>query len=186
MAMLPGNVSLTGLSGGDLGFSVAFGTGAAFSFSTSRGDPLNPEVGDSWTVHLSAINSQALVTKRETRPDERVFQSRIMGTTDEAGNFVTTGQFTMADLGSWSQVWSVGGVTVGTWNFTVRMPSGTRQIAPVTLLTPMPSIINPKPDQISTADLSTGCQVSSWVSQNPVLAVATALGIGWLLRRMTQ
>lgn len=177
-------VGLTGLSGGDLGFATAFG-GAGVSYSVSGGDVNNPPIGDRWMINIyNALPNAPVVQNGNTTPDATQCVGQIIGFTDQYGQFRRTGQFTAADLGSWSKNWSVGGRTVGSWVYKVRPPSDTNNLPPATLLRPMPSIIPVKPGQVSSAQVGPICQLSSWVSQNPVMAVLVAIGAGMVIRKL--
>lgn len=177
-------VGLTGLRGGDLGFDTAFG-GAGVSYAVSGGDVQNPPIGDRWTVSIyNAPPNSPVVQNGNTTPNSSQCVGKTIGFTDQYGNFRQTGQFTASDIGSWSRSWSVAGRTVGTWRHMVRPPSDTNNLPPVSLLTPMPSIIPVKPGYVSSDQVGPICQLSSWVSQNPVMAVLLAIGTGMVLKKL--
>jgi hypothetical protein len=46
--------------------------------------------------------------------------SATMGNTDSAGNYSTSGAITADQAGAWSESWSVGGKSVGSFGFTVN------------------------------------------------------------------
>jgi hypothetical protein len=58
-------------------------------------------------------------------------------------------------------------------------PSST--LGPVTLTSPMPSVLQPRRNQISPSDFQS-CGLSRWVNANPLLAVGAAVGLYFLLR----
>ena len=47
-----------------------------------------------------------------------------MGSTDSSGNWTSNGQITAAQVGSWTESWTVGGQPVGNFAFTVVPASG--------------------------------------------------------------
>lgn len=179
MAMMGAVTGLRG--GGDLGFATAFG-GAHVEFSTSSGDTLNPSVGDNWAVQITAAQPNSRVTVLGTWPDGTTHEA-FEGMTDVYGQWRKNGQFGQEQLGSWSEVWKVGGMEVSRWNFTVRPPQDRGNVAPASLLKPMPSIIPVKPGQVSSADMGIGCRLGSWVNANPLGGVALALGLAVLIKK---
>jgi len=182
MSMLRADLRKTGLMGGDLGFAAAVCSQGNFSRATGTGNVSNPPVGDSWSVQItSAPASSPVVLQKNTQ--QGVSQS-ITGYTDQYGTFNQGGTFGHQDVGPQTWSWIIGGRNQGSWPFTVRPPSDTpaNRVPPAALLTPMPSIIPVKPGQVSSDQAGLKCRIDSWVNGNPLMAVAVALGIGYLLR----
>ena len=54
-------------------------------------------------------------------------------------------------------------------------------VGPVTLTTPMPSVLQPRRDQVTASQLQP-CALAQWVNKNPLLAVGGALALYFVLR----
>ena len=54
-------------------------------------------------------------------------------------------------------------------------------LGPVTLTTPMPSVLQPRANQV-TPDQVSPCALSQWVTKNPLLAVGGAVALYFLLK----
>lgn len=90
------------------------------SFTTSRGGTAL-QVGDSWEISITGAppNTPVSVTGGKTG----VQTTTVMGTTDGSGNFSISGTFTPDQVATWSEVWQVGGLRVGSLiAFTVSPP----------------------------------------------------------------
>jgi len=88
--------------------------GATASFWYSL--PRNPmEVGDEWIVSITGATPNAPVTVNNNGGG---FAN--VGTTDSNGNFGISGTCTNSQIGSWNEIWMVGGVQVGTLAFTIN------------------------------------------------------------------
>ena len=101
----------------------------ALSFTTGSGNTTTPKVGDTWKVSIVGAqpNSPVFLSGGINGGSAKVQE----GTTDANGNFTLTsssaGQraFSSADVGSWSETWSVGTNILGSFSFNVQAPGGT-------------------------------------------------------------
>jgi hypothetical protein len=57
-----------------------------------------------------------------------------------------------------------------------------QSLAPVSLVPPLPSITNQRPQQVTTEQAGVLCQISRWASDHPFLAGAVVLGIFFAAR----
>ena len=85
------------------------------SFVNSRGgSTLYP--GDTWTITLTgAPNADVFVTGGKNGAQDKM----RMGSTDGSGRFSLTGKIASDQIGLWSEVWTVGGQSAGSFSFTV-------------------------------------------------------------------
>lgn len=186
MSMVSGNIASAGLRGGlRTGLGAAFGS-VSFAYSTSKGDAGNPQVGETWFISIANAPAGSPVTVMGTAGPSGAMAEKVEGQTDQSGNWTKSGQFTQNQIGSWSETWKVGGVVVGTWNFTVRPPAASGNVPPAALLKPMPTIIPPKPGQVSSSQMGALCQIGSWANQNPLMAVVVAIAAGWLVKKVAK
>ena len=97
---------------------------AQFSFTNlTSGNNSSFNVGDRWQIQItgSAPNSPVSVQGGQAGSSS----TAAMGTTDSAGAFTMNGQMTAAQVGQWSELWTVGGVQVGpAVSFTVNPAPG--------------------------------------------------------------
>jgi hypothetical protein len=59
--------------------------------------------------------------------------------------------------------------------------NGTSLVGPMTLTTPMPSVLVPRENQVTPSQLQP-CDLARWVNQNKLLAVGVAVAVYWLLK----
>jgi hypothetical protein len=90
--------------------------GGQLSFSTSRGGT-SLQVGDTWTIRITGATPGSPVTVVGGKNGAR--DSNVMGSTDGSGNFSLSGTLTADQVGTWSESWSVGGASSGSFSFTV-------------------------------------------------------------------
>lgn len=145
------------------------------SFSTASGNTSTPKAGDSWTVRIAGGPPNAAVTvnaRNSTTP---------MGATDPSGSWSLSGTFSAADLGAWSEVWTVGGLPAGSFSFDVQAIAS----APVGSL-PLSSAADSGSTAAGGSGSSSGTlpsEVPSWFAQNAVdgipnwALVLAALGV---------
>ncbi len=72
--------------------------------NNTRGGSSTFYVGDTWTVTISGGAAFAPVVVTDV-------SSAQVGTTNGSGQFILDGAMSAAEIGSWNQTWSVGGVT---------------------------------------------------------------------------
>src|ERR1035437_9766821 len=95
--------------------------GGNVAFTTSRGgDAL--QVGDTWLVAITGASPNSPVTVSGSMPSG-VFSGTPKGSTDANGNFSVAGSIDSSQIGAWSETWSVGGATSGSFLFTVAAPT---------------------------------------------------------------
>jgi hypothetical protein len=91
-------------------------SGGHVTFTSSRGSNAL-QVGDTWLVSITGATPNAPVTVNAGGATTQ------MGTTDANGNFSLSGTARTADIGSWNELWSVGNLNSGAFQFTVSAPA---------------------------------------------------------------
>jgi len=118
-----GGASSSGGSGGSATGGSASGgssnpvSGGQLSFTTSRGGT-SLQVGDSWTITITGATPNQPVAVTGGKNGSTA--TTPMGTTDSNGRFALSGQFDASTVGSWYENWTVGGVSSGSFSFTVN------------------------------------------------------------------
>ncbi len=79
-------------------------------------------VGDRWQIQISGAIPNGAVTVMGGQ--NGAHDTTPMGNADLFGNWTSNGQISAAQVGSWSEAWSVGGQPVGQFSFTVVPASG--------------------------------------------------------------
>ncbi len=80
--------------------------------------------GDAWTITLTGAppNAQIKVRGGKNGANDEV----VMGSADASGNFRLAGTASSAELGTWNETWTAGGINAGSFSFTiVSGPGGT-------------------------------------------------------------
>ena len=95
--------------------------GGQLTFTTSRGGNAL-QVGDTWLVAITGASPNSPVTVSGSMPSG-AFSGTPKGSTDANGNFSVAGSVDSSQIGAWSETWSVGGATSGSFAFTVVPPS---------------------------------------------------------------
>jgi hypothetical protein len=90
--------------------------GGHVTFTSSRGSNAL-QVGDSWLVSITGATPNAPVTVNAGGSTTQ------MGTTDANGNFSLSGTARTQDIGPWNELWSVGGLNSGAFQFTISAPA---------------------------------------------------------------
>lgn len=90
------------------------------SFIPSRAGTLYP--GDTWQLHIQGGKPGAVVSVTGTQ--NGVTNTNQMGATDQNGNWSTSGTIDASSIGSWFEVWYVGGqMAASPFSFNVASPS---------------------------------------------------------------
>jgi hypothetical protein len=101
----------------------AGGGPAVFSFTNlTSGNNSVFNVGDRWQIQISGAAPNAPVSLAGGQNGANT--TTAMGTTDSTGSFATNGQMTAAEVGSWTEAWTVGGVPISSFGFTVNPAPG--------------------------------------------------------------
>jgi len=87
-------------------------SGGRVTFTSSRGGN-SLQVGDTWLVSITGATPNTPVTVNAGGPQT------AMGKTDANGNFSLSGTARTEDIGSWNELWAVGGLNSGAFQFTV-------------------------------------------------------------------
>ncbi len=104
---------------------------ASLKFSNlTSGNNSQLQVGDRWQIQISNAKPNAAVSV--TGGQNGAHDTTPMGSSDSSGNWTSNGQITAAQVGSWSEAWSVGGQNVGQFQFTVAPASGAPGTTPST------------------------------------------------------
>ena len=84
-------------------------------------------VGDRWQIQIvgAAPNAPVAVVGGLGTSSS----TAAMGTTDSTGSFTMNGQMSAAQVGSWTEQWTVGGQSIGTFSFTVNPTNSTSTAA---------------------------------------------------------
>jgi hypothetical protein len=105
------NTTQAATSGGKMG---------TLTFHNSRGsNVLLP--GDTWTITIEGSYPNAAVYVVGGKNGESI--KSPMGSTNASGGFSLSGTLTSGDVGTWSETWIVHDVTIGTFTFTVQLPT---------------------------------------------------------------
>jgi hypothetical protein len=156
--------------------SAPAASGGHVTFTSSRGSNAL-QVGDTWLVSITGATPNAQVTVNAggaTTP---------MGTTDANGNFSLAGTARAADIGSWNELWSVGNLASGAFQFTISAPP--TAATPPSAAPPVTPPATPLAAGTSTGSAS-GASVSSTViggfdlSTIPIWAWAGAAAVALL------
>jgi hypothetical protein len=149
-------------------------SGGRVTFTSSRGTN-DLQIGDTWLVAITGATPNAPVMVNAGGSTTQ------MGTTDSNGNFSLAGTARSADVGTWNEMWTVGGQPSGSFAFTVAAPPSAVQTTTQTPVT-TPTIPG-APLQPST---SAGASASSMViggfdlSAIPIWAWAGAAAVALL------
>ena len=81
-------------------------------------------VGDRWTIQITGAAPNASVTV--TGGQNGASSTATMGTTDSTGSWVYNGTMTAAQVGSWSEAWSVGKTPIQSFTFVVQPTTQTQ------------------------------------------------------------
>jgi hypothetical protein len=104
-------------------YAPSSGGAPVLSFTNlTSGHNSNFKVGDRWQIHISgaAPNQPVSVTGGLNGASALAPQ----GNTDASGNFSLNGQMTQAQVGAWSEAWSVGSTPVASFTFKVSRRIG--------------------------------------------------------------
>jgi hypothetical protein len=75
-------------------------------------------VGDAWALTVSgAVVAQVVISGSK---DGQALTPAVLGQTNSAGEFRLSGTMSAAEVGDWSESYTVGGANVGSLNFGVR------------------------------------------------------------------
>jgi hypothetical protein len=80
-------------------------------------------VGDQWQISVSGAPPNSPVQNAATQSGHPASTS-VVGTTDGSGNFVISGVMPAADVGTWTEQWSVAGIPFGLISFSVVSGAG--------------------------------------------------------------
>jgi hypothetical protein len=120
----PGSGSGAGAGAGSGAGTGSGGGGATpvLSFTNlTSGDNSNFKVGDRWQIQITGAPANHPVSV--TGGQNGANTTTPMGTSDGSGHFTLNGQIDQSQIGNWSESWTVGPVTVGSFSFTVS-PAG--------------------------------------------------------------
>jgi hypothetical protein len=120
VAALAAAIAAQSASGG-AGTGSQAARGGNVAFTTSRGGNAL-QVGDTWLVAITGASPNSPVTVSGSMPGG-AFSGTPKGSTDANGNFSVAGSVDSSQIGAWSETWSVGGATSGSFAFTVVPPS---------------------------------------------------------------
>ena len=110
------------------GVPGASGGTVVFSFTNlTSGNTSVFNVGDRWQIQISGAQPNAPVSLTGGQNGGNI--TTAMGTTDSSGSFATNGQMSAAEVGSWTEKWTVGGAQVASFSFTVNPAAGTSSTA---------------------------------------------------------
>jgi hypothetical protein len=119
---------LPGMVAGGGSNTPAQGARTVLSFTNlTSGDNTNFKVGDRWQIKITGAAPNAPVTVSGGMSGGSTFASQGMtnqSTTDSSGNFTMNGQMTQAQIGNWSEAWSVAGAPISSFTFNVSPVSG--------------------------------------------------------------
>jgi hypothetical protein len=142
----------------------------SLSFQKLSGPTAYPnfQVGDTWSVTVTGPANQPVYVAGNK--DGVVFPTYQIGTTDESGTFVLNGTMAAADVGSWFEVWTVGGTLsgninmqgrmVGSVNFTLAAPAPAQPQQQTTPTTPPSPATSPA--FVNTVLNSGGLQIAGY------------------------
>ena len=91
-------------------------SGGHVTFTSSRGSNAL-QVGDTWLVSITGATPNSPVSVNAGGSTTQ------MGTTDANGNFSLSGTARTQDIGPWNELWSVGGLNSGAFQFTISAPA---------------------------------------------------------------
>ena len=91
-------------------------SGGHVTFTSSRGSNAL-QVGDTWLVSITGATPNSPVSVNAGGSTTQ------MGTTDANGNFSLSGTARTQDIGPWNELWSVGGLDSGAFQFTISAPA---------------------------------------------------------------
>ena len=91
-------------------------SGGHVTFTSSRGSN-SLQVGDTWLVSITGATPNAPVMVNAGGSTTQ------MGTTDANGNFSLSGTARTQDIGPWNELWSVGNLNSGAFQFTISAPA---------------------------------------------------------------
>ena len=118
----------TGSTGGSTGTGTGSGAGSSqptFAFTNlTSGNNASFNVGDRWSIQISGAQPNAPVTV--TGGQNGASSTATMGTTDSTGSWTYNGAMTAAQVGSWSEAWSVGGTPIQSFTFVVQPMTSTQ------------------------------------------------------------
>lgn len=135
----------------------------SLSFVTSRGgNVLYP--GDTWTISISGATPNAPIAVVGGK--NGAMNTTPTGTTDNWGNFSLSGTIDSSAIGSWYEGWTVNGIGISSFSFTV-------QAAPAT------SVTTP----VSTTPVST-TPISTTTGSTTTPATTTATTANWFTNEM--
>lgn len=127
-------------------------SGGHVTFTSSRGSNAL-QVGDTWLVSITGATPNAPVTVNAGGAQTQ------MGKTDANGNFSLAGVARAVDIGSWNELWAVGGLNSGAFQFTISAaPNSALQNAniPVTKVPTVPTgILQPAGNAAAASSSST-------------------------------
>jgi hypothetical protein len=89
------------------------------------------QVGDSWLLSITGAPSQPVLASANFN-GQAYGTNTPMGSTDSTGKFSTSGTFSSAQVGNWSEVWTVGGVAAASITFSVASSAAANTSAPTT------------------------------------------------------
>jgi hypothetical protein len=94
--------------------------------------------GDTWSLAITGAQANAPVAVSGSMPGA-TFNDTAMGHTDAGGNFSLSGTITPDQSGEWREMWTVGGVPVGGFGFSVNAGSRkpNQSVPPTTPILPM-------------------------------------------------
>jgi hypothetical protein len=88
----------------------------------TSGNASTLKVGDRWQIQITGAIPNGAVSV--TGGQNGAHDTTPMGNADANGNWTSNGQITAAQIGSWTEAWTVGGQPVGQFQFTVVPVTG--------------------------------------------------------------
>jgi hypothetical protein len=128
-------------------------SGGHVTFTSSRGSNAL-QVGDTWLVAITGATPNAPVTVNAGG------NTTQMGKTDANGNFSLAGTARTQDIGSWNELWSVGGLNSGAFQFTISGPPAAAT-PPATPPAVTPPASTPSTTPAITPQVTAGASASS-------------------------
>ena len=117
--------SITGGGTSSTGSNQPASSNPTLSFTNlTSGNNSSFNVGDRWTIQITGAAPNASVTV--TGGQNGASSTATMGTTDSTGSWVYNGTMTAAQVGSWSEAWSVGGTPIQSFTFVVQPTTQTQ------------------------------------------------------------
>jgi hypothetical protein len=124
-------------------------------------------VGDRWQIQITGAARNAPVSVKGGQNGAQ--DTTPMGSTDSSGNWMSNGQISGDQIGSWTEAWTVGGQPVGQFAFTV-VPASAQgsSTTPATKAVVTGSFM----DLLSKSTVIGGASIPDWALVGAALAAA--------------